>query len=173
MRFLFLSERCVCIFVTYLQDGFTTYKRAQWHDDALLFVGTMRLYLCDIFARWAYKTTNARSDTMMRCFLSERCVCIFVTYLQDGFTKLQTRAMKRRCVAFVVDWCVCIFVTYLQDGFTKRKRTQWHDDALLFVGTMRLYLCKLFARWVYKIQTHAITRRFVSFFRRIDAFVSL
>ncbi len=103
------------------------YKRTQWQDDALLVVGamrlyrgkifarwvynntnarndmtmrcSMRLYLCKIFARWAYNNTNARNEMTMRCLLSERCVCIFVVYLQDGFTTIQTHAMTWRCVA--------------------------------------------------------------------------
>ncbi len=95
------TRRCACIFVKYLQDGFTKYKRTQWHADALLFVGTMRVFLSKLFPRWVYK--------------------------------IQTHAMTRRCVAFVVDWCVCIEVNYLQDGFTKYKRTRWHDDALLLL----------------------------------------
>ncbi len=45
--------------------------------------GLMRLYRGKIFARWVCKNTNAR-DITLRCLLLERCVCIFVVYLQDG-----------------------------------------------------------------------------------------
>ncbi len=51
------------------------------------------LYLCKIFARWVYKDTNARDDMTMRCFFSKQCVCIFVKYLQDRCTIIQTHAM--------------------------------------------------------------------------------
>jgi hypothetical protein len=89
MRFLFWSERCVCILVNYLQDGFTKIQtHAMTRRCVAFLVGTMRLYLGKLFARWVYKNTNARKDTTMRfLFLSERCVCILVNYLQDGFTK--------------------------------------------------------------------------------------
>ncbi len=167
----------------------------------------MRLYLCNIFARWVYKDTNARSYTMMRCFLSERCVCIFVKYLQDRFIKLQTHAVTRWCVAFCRNDALCkLFARWVYKTTNARnERTRalnprfclvhastkprfltkmmhqksgipcsGNDDALpFFVGLMRLYLCNIFARWVYKIQTHAMTRRCVAFFCRIDAFVSL
>ncbi len=135
--------------------GLQKYKRTRWHDDdALLFSsGWMRLYRGKIFARWVYRNTNARDDmTTMRCFfLLDGCVCIGVKYLQDGFTKLQTHAMtwRRRCVAFLLDGCVCIFVKYLQDGFTEIQMT-WRRCVAFSSGWMRLYLSKIFARWVYK-----------------------
>ncbi len=72
------------------------------------------------------RNTNAHDYTTMRCFVSDWFVWFFVKYLQDGFTKLQTHAMTR--------WCVAFF------------------------GLVRLVLCKIFARWVYKIQTHTRTR---------------
>jgi hypothetical protein len=70
---LFFLHGCVCIGVKYLQDGFTklqTHAMSRaWHDDALLFSGWLRLYRGKMFARWVYKTTNARDDmTTMRCF---------------------------------------------------------------------------------------------------------
>ncbi len=43
------------------------------------------------------QNTNARDDTTMRCFFSDWCVWFFVKYLQDGFTKIQTHTMTRRC----------------------------------------------------------------------------
>ncbi len=90
----FVSDGCVCIFVKYLPDGFTKIQtHAMTHDDALRCVGWMRLYRGKIFARWVYPYTNARDDMTMRCFVSDGCVCIFVKYLQDGFTKIQTHAM--------------------------------------------------------------------------------
>ncbi len=106
--------------------------------DALLFVGTMRLYRGKIFARWVYKTTNARNDT--------------------------TRARNPRF------YFVHARIAGTKPRFLTKMRHQKsgipcsaHDDALLFVGTMRLYLCNIFARWVYKILTHAMTRRCVAF----------
>ncbi len=109
MRCFFL-DGCVYIFVKYLQDGFTKWQThamsRSWHDDALLFFpGWLRLYRGKIFARWVYPYTNARDDmTTMRCFFRDGCVCIGVKYLQDGFTKWQTLAMTRRCVAFFSGW---------------------------------------------------------------------
>jgi hypothetical protein len=113
------------------------------------FVGLMRLYFGKTFARWVYKHTNARNDTTMRCLFSDGCVCIEVTYLQDGFTKIQTHEMTRRCVAFFFsDGCVCIFVTYLQDGFTNiQTHAMTRRCAAIFIRWMRLYLLKTFARW--------------------------
>ncbi len=142
---------------------------------AFLF-GLVRLYLCKIFARWVYKNykrtrwhdQNTESqilfrscghetpfsdqkghqksgifralDTTMRCFLfglvafySDSCVCIFVKCLQDGFTKIQTHAMTRRCVAFLFGFVrlyLCkVFARWVYKNY---KRTRWHEDALLF-----------------------------------------
>ena len=36
-------------------------------------------------------------------------------------------------------------------GIPKYKRTRWHDEALLCFGLVRLVLCKILARWVYKV----------------------
>ncbi len=207
MRCFLFQDGCVCIFVKYLQDGFTKIQMhamsRPWHDDALLF------------------------------FL-DGCVCIFVKYFQDGFIKIQTQwrrwhRLTMRCFCFWMrcflfqDGCVCIFVKYLQDGFTKiqthamsrpwqstespifdapfrsengvscpHERNKIGDSVLwpvtrrrcvaFFPGWMRLYLCKIFARWVYK-NTNArddIVWRCVAFVSgcvafcfRMDAFVSL
>ena len=135
---LFCSDGCACIFVKYLQDGFTIIQTHEMTRRCVAFFKAMRLYLCKIFARWVYKNTNARNDATMRCFFV-RIVCIFVKYLQDGFTKIQTRSMTRRCVAFLFGW-------------------------------MRLYLCKIFARWVYN-NTNALNDTTMRcFFVRMDAF---
>ncbi len=61
-----------------------------------------------------------------------------------GLPKIQTHAMR---------WV-----------YQKYKRTRWDDDALLCFGLVHLYLSKRFARWVYKIQTHAMTWRCVALF---------
>ncbi len=110
---------------------------------------------------------------------SDWCVWFFVKYWQDGFTKIQTHAMTRWCVAFFglvrlvlckilarwvykiqthamwlrcffSDWRVWFFVKYWQDkmGLQRYKRTRC--DALLCFGLVRLVLCKILARWVYK-----------------------
>ncbi len=87
-----------------------------------------------------------------RCvaFFSKQCVCIFVKYLQDGFIIIQTHAMTWRCVAFFSKQCVCIEVKYLQDGFTilQTHAMTWRCVAFFFKA-MRLYFCRIFARWVY------------------------
>jgi hypothetical protein len=104
------------------------------------FVGLVRLYRGKIFARRVYKNTNARNVTTMRChFLRwmRLLLCILVKYLQDGFTNIQTHAMS-----------LC--------------RSHWRCVAFC-VGLVRLYLGKIFARWVYKIQTHAMTWRCVAY----------
>jgi hypothetical protein len=121
-------------------------------------------------------------------FLSDWCVCIGVNICK--IIPPKRRFLEKRWNAFskhfsrawVLDlatnhWKVnrnphFILVFIFQNlrsgsikmGLHKYKRTQWHDDSFpFFVGLMRLYLCKLFARWVYKIQTHAMTRRCVAF----------
>ncbi len=114
---------CVCIGVKYLQDGFTKLQKhaMTWRRCVAVFYGWLRLYRGKIFARWVYKTTNARDDmTTMRCFfwtdafvsfknILDGCVCIGVKYLQDGFTKLQTHAMTWRVIdddALLFFWMV-------------------------------------------------------------------
>ena len=72
-----------------------THAMTRW---CVAFFGWMRLYLCKIFARCAYKNTHARAMTW-RWHLRDECVCIFVKYLQDAFTKIHTHAMTARCVA--------------------------------------------------------------------------
>jgi hypothetical protein len=174
----FFPKQCVCIFVKYLQDGFTiiqTHAMTRRRCVAFLFKA-MRLYRGKIFARWVYNNTNARDDTTMRCFFSKPCVCIFVKYLQDGFTKIQTHAMtwRRHALLFSSKPCVCIEVKSLQDGFTiiQTHAMTWRRHALLFFKAMRLYLCKIFARWVYN-NTNArddTTTSCVAFFQS-NAFV--
>ncbi len=97
---LLFSDGCVCIGVKYLQDGFTPIQTHAMTLRCVAFFGLVRLYLCNIFARWFYTNTNARDAMTLRCavLFSDWCVCIFfVKYLQDGFTKIQTHAMTRRC----------------------------------------------------------------------------
>jgi hypothetical protein len=77
--------------------------------------------------RWVYNNTNARNESPVTrlcvALFSDGCVCILVKYLQDGFTIIQTHAMTSSDDAFL----------FFSDG---RRWT-------------RLYLCKIFARWVY------------------------
>ncbi len=134
-----------------------------------------------MLAAWAPMTRRCVA------FFSDWCVCFFVKYWQDGFTKIQTPAMTWRGVAFCFGLVRLFLCKILQDGLQKNKRAQWHDDALLFVsdwcvcffvkywqdgftkiqtqamtwrcvafcfGLVRLYLCKILARWVYNDTVH-------------------
>ncbi len=156
---LLFSKQCVCIFVKYLQDGFTKIQTHAMTWRCVAFFGWVRLYLCKIFARWVYNNTNTRwhdqstespildapfwsengvscpcernkiGDSVLwtwRCvaLFSKQCVCIFVQYLQDGFTKIQTHAMTRRCVAFLPDGCVMTMRCFFS------KQRYHHFDAI-------------------------------------------
>ncbi len=79
-------------------------------------------------------------------------VGIEVKYLQDGFTKIQTHAMTRRCVAFVPDWCVCIRARnprfYFVHAGTKPRFLTINGHQESGIPCSGLYLCKIFA--IYK-----------------------
>ncbi len=52
------------------------------------------------------KTRQSLVTRRSVAFFSDGCVCIFVKYLQDGFTKIQTHAMNyatMRCFFFRMD----------------------------------------------------------------------
>ncbi len=172
--------------------GLQQYKRTQWHDDALLVVGAMRLYRGKIFARWVYNNTNARNDMMMRCLLSEPDPEIpdsgFIVYtskrrfvpvcasLNRGFRGL-VGAMRLYRGKIFARWVYnntnaqstespILFRSFEHETqFSDQndaskigdsvlcKRTQWHDDALLVVGPMRLYRGKIFASYFTKEQS--------------------
>ncbi len=153
------------------------YPYTNARDDTTMrcfFSGLVRLYLGKLFARWVYPYTNARDDMTRRCFffrigafraLNSR----FMMHLFGQKTGFRAR-MNEIKSGIPCSGCVCIFVNYLQDGFTKYLTMR----CVFFSGLVRLYRGKIFARWVYKIQTHAMTLDdALRFFLRIRSCVSL
>jgi hypothetical protein len=70
------------------------HKRNKIGDSVLWMDAFVSLYnIC----KMGLQNTNARDESLVtrRCvaFFLDGCVCIFVKYLQDGFTKIQTHAM--------------------------------------------------------------------------------
>ncbi len=171
--------------------GLPLYKHTQWHDDALLIFGLVRLYIGKIFARCVYINTNARNDTTMQSTespilfrscghetpfsdqkgaskIGDSVLCddalLFVSdwkYLQDGLKKIQTHAMTRRCVAFCFGLVRLyrgkIFARWVYKNTNARKLTQWQDDALLVVSDWCVCIeVKYLQDGFTKIQTHAM-----------------
>ncbi len=109
-----------------------------WRCVAFCF-GLVRLYLGNLFARWVYKKANARNDMQspkspnpdLSFFAFKRRFVPACASLNRGFRGLMTW----RCVAFCVGWVRLyrgkIFARWV---YKKGKRTQWHDDALLFLS---------------------------------------
>jgi hypothetical protein len=87
--------------------------------------GLVRLYRGKIFARWAYKNTNARNDISPRNprFPIYR-VCLqtkFRARVSNFKSGISGSEWHDDALIFVSDWSVCILVKYLQDGFTKMQ----------------------------------------------------
>ncbi len=146
--------RCVAFnfdalyFVKYLQDGFTkTHAWGHYHD-AL----RSSLMLCIL---------GVSSDTKMRCFFfSDWRVCIFVNDLQRLANKIQTHAMTRRCVCIFVNSCKQSTESPILFRSCEHETTFSGQNEASKIGDSVLWL----QRWVYEIQTHAMTRRCVAFF---------
>ncbi len=63
--------------------------------------------------------------------------------------------------------CECLIYTRLGGCEIAQFFVRYYDDTTMrcfFCGLVRLYRGKIFARWLYKIQTYAMTRRCVAFF---------